>query len=176
MLDKLHLVVGDITDAPRMLDLVEELRPDYIYHFAAQAINGISYSVPEMTLDTNVVGTLNLLEAVRRHGLKTRVLLAGSSTEYGRTADVWKGAIPETAPLEPVSPYGVSKVRSLHVVKQAGGTFPEDISVRPYAADRQFLLTTFVPMARYKGSNFLKPAHPVSLYPGWVCSPWGSLV
>lgn len=64
-----------------MLDLVAELRPDYIYHFAAQAINGISYSVPEMTLETNVVGTLHLLEAVRRQGLNTRVLLAGSSMQ-----------------------------------------------------------------------------------------------
>lgn len=110
--NKLNFVQGDITDAARMLELVQQLRPDYVYHFAAQSLNGISFSKPEKTLDTNVLGTLNLLEAVRRaDGLsKTRVLLAGSCIEYGRTADSWEGPIPETAPLEPVSPYGLSKV------------------------------------------------------------------
>lgn len=110
VLDRITTVIGDITDGQRMLAVIDDIRPDYLYHFAAQAINGISYSVPELTLDTNVVGTMNILEAVRRAGLKTKVLLAGSSTVYGRTADLWEGPIPETAPLDPVSPYGVSKV------------------------------------------------------------------
>lgn len=110
LLDKLILLTGDITDGPRMTTILEELRPDYLYHFAAQAINSLSYGSPEVTLNTNVVGTMNILEAVRKAGLGTRILLAGSSTEYGKTADTWSGPIPESAPLNPVSPYGVSKV------------------------------------------------------------------
>ena len=117
ILHLLTLVQGDLADAHRMQDVVAEVLPHYIYHFGAQAINGISYSTPGLTVDVNVRGTLNLLEGVLRAGLAgfahprpTRVLLAGSSTQYGRTVDQWQGPVPEHAPLQPVTPYGVSKV------------------------------------------------------------------
>jgi nucleoside-diphosphate-sugar epimerase len=117
VLSRVELVVGDLTDAHRMLDVISTVRPTHIYHMGAQAINGISYENPGVTVDTNVRGTLNLLEAVRRAGLAgfahpapTRVLLAGSSTEYGRTVDEVPGPLGELAPLQPVTPYGVSKV------------------------------------------------------------------
>jgi len=112
------MLMGDIADGPRMMNILKTVRPDYIYHFAAQAINSISYDVPEITLDDNIIGTMNILEAVKHLGLKTRILLAGSSTEYGRTADEWDGPIPETAPLEPVSPYGVSKLATEKLANQ----------------------------------------------------------
>jgi GDP-4-dehydro-6-deoxy-D-mannose reductase len=111
-LNNIQLVRGDILDGARVKQVVAEICPTVIFHFAAQAINGVSYDSAELTLDTNIKGTFNMLEAVRFAGLsnKTRFLLAGSSTEYGKTADTWEGAIPEEAPLAPVSPYGVSKV------------------------------------------------------------------
>jgi len=125
-LDKLTLHFGDITDSTRMRSVVRELQPVYIYHMAAQAINGVSYDSPELTMNTNVMGTLNILEAVKtemsgpvadtkaakakHHVPKCRLLIAGSSTEYGQTADEWDGPLPENAPMKPVSPYGVSKV------------------------------------------------------------------
>ena len=84
ILDKITLLTGGITNGPGMLAVFEEVRPHDVYHVAAQAINGISYDVPEMTLDTNVLGTMSILEAVRRTGLMScRILLAGSSPECG---------------------------------------------------------------------------------------------
>jgi GDP-4-dehydro-6-deoxy-D-mannose reductase len=117
VLSRVELIVGDLVDAHRMIDVVAATRPSLIFHLGAQAINGISYDNPDVTVDTNVRGTLNLLEGVRRAGLggfshpdPTRVLLAGSSTEYGRTVDELPGPLGELAALQPVTPYGVSKV------------------------------------------------------------------
>lgn len=115
VLHEMTLLKGDITDASRMREVLRSTRPHTVYHLAAQAINGISYDLAQLTLDANVRGTLNVLEAVRllrdtSPDLQTRVLLAGSSTEYGRTADNYGVPIPEEAPLRPVTPYGVSKV------------------------------------------------------------------
>lgn len=117
VLARISLVSGDLTDAHRMLDVIREVNPTVVYHFAAQAINGISYANADITVDANVRGTLNLLEGLRRAGLSgfehpnpTRVLLAGSSTQYGRTVDEVAGPLGEIAPLKPVTPYGVSKV------------------------------------------------------------------
>jgi GDP-4-dehydro-6-deoxy-D-mannose reductase len=117
VLSRVTLVSGDLTDAHRMLDVVADVRPTVVYHFGAQAVNGISYANADITVDANVRGTLNVLEGVRRAGLAgfahaspTRVLLAGSSTEYGRTVDEVEGPLDERARLQPVTPYGVSKV------------------------------------------------------------------
>ena len=67
---------------------------------------GISTSAPYLTMQVNVQGTLNLLEAIKNLGLAKRVRIfnAGSSTVYGKTANEWDGPIPEHAPLQPVTP------------------------------------------------------------------------
>lgn len=103
---------GDLQDGRQIRQIVnDEIRPDVIFHFAAQAYNGVSWDCPGYTLSVNILGTLNILEALRDAGNQsTRVLLAGSSTEYGATTETWEGPIPETAPFRPVTPYGVSKV------------------------------------------------------------------
>ena len=118
VLDLLTLLTGDITDGPRMKQLLKETRPDYIYHMAAQAINGISYDNAELTIDTNIRGTFHLLDGVRELENHPRILLAGSSTEYGKTADIWTTPLTEEAPLVPVTPYGVSKLATENLGRQ----------------------------------------------------------
>jgi len=109
--NNITLVTAELTDPWRTLRIVNQTSPDIILHFAAQAFNGLSYDEPEYTLSTNIVTTLNILEAIRQLGTKdhTRILLAGSSTVYGASTEQWDGPIPETAQMQPVSPYGVSK-------------------------------------------------------------------
>lgn len=97
----------DIRDGRRVAALVERFRPDVVYHFAGQAYVVPSWENPVETFDVNLTGTLHLLEALRRHRPACSVGFAGSGTEYG-DADVIP--TPESAPLQPTSPYASSKV------------------------------------------------------------------
>ncbi len=100
---------GDVED-PFVVDrAVERAAPDRIYHLAAQSYPSASWDAPITTMRTNVEGTINLLEAVRRHAPTARVHLACTSAQYG-WVDPADTPIKETHPMRPLSPYGVSKV------------------------------------------------------------------
>ncbi len=107
--DKLSLHECDIKDAVAIRELIEKIKPDHIYHLAAQSYVKASWSAPAETFMTNVIGALNLFEAIRAAKISPRVLLVGSSEEYGL---VKKDELPikETNPLRPLSPYAVSKI------------------------------------------------------------------
>ena len=107
--DKITLVECDLRDASSTRDTLERIRPDWIFHLAAQSFVPTSWSAPTESLTTNVLGELNIFEAVRRIGLACRIQLACSSEEYGM---VFPDELPikETNPLRPLSPYAVSKV------------------------------------------------------------------
>jgi len=99
----------DIRDWCSVYDSLVRFRPDAVFHLAAQSYPTASWQRPIETLETNVIGTANVLEAVRRLGTNVRVVVAGSSAEYG-IVDPERVPISETAPLLPLHPYGVSKV------------------------------------------------------------------
>lgn len=107
--DKVKLLECDLRDASSTRDTIEEIRPEYIFHLAAQSFVPTSWNAPTESLVTNIIGQLNVFEAVRKIKLKCRIQIACSSEEYGM---VQTGEIPikETNPLRPLSPYAVSKV------------------------------------------------------------------
>lgn len=99
----------DLTDAVSARRLVDAVRPDRIFHLAAQSFVPGSWNAPSMTMDVNVNGQINLFEAIRQVGLDPLVQIAGSSEEYGL---VFPNEVPmkESNPLRPLSTYAVSKV------------------------------------------------------------------
>ena len=99
----------DLRDATSTYDTVAKVKPDWIFHLAAQSFVPTSWVAPTESLTTNVLAQVNLFEAVRRIGLKCRIQLACSSEEYGMVLPD-ETPIRETNPLRPLSPYAVSKV------------------------------------------------------------------
>jgi GDP-4-dehydro-6-deoxy-D-mannose reductase len=106
---KIKILECDLRDATSTREVVEEIRPEYIFHLAAQSFVPTSWRAPTECLVTNVIGQLNIFEAIRKTNLKPRIQIACSSEEYGMTSEE-DLPITEDTPLRPLSPYGVSKV------------------------------------------------------------------
>ena len=100
---------GDIEDTFAVTDAVAQFAPEYVFHLAAQSYPAASWGAPAATMRANVEGTVNLLEAVRRHAPQARVHIAGSSAQYGVVLPE-NVPIQESHPMRPASPYGISKV------------------------------------------------------------------
>lgn len=106
---RFHLHYGDLTDATNLIRIVQETQPDEIYNLAAQSHVQVSFESPEYTANSDAIGTLRILEAIRILGLRdrTRFYQASTSELYGKVQ-----AVPqrEDTPFYPRSPYGVAKL------------------------------------------------------------------
>lgn len=109
IIDKLHLEDADLLDSHSLYATISRIKPDYIFHLAAQSFVPTSWVSPSVTLEVNIIGSANLFEAVRQAKIDPVIQIACSSEEYGL---VHPDEVPikETNPLRPQSPYAVSKV------------------------------------------------------------------
>jgi len=115
----LHLVYGDVTDAASISTIVEQFRPDEFYHLAANSFVGCSWTSPNHVFETNTIGVINCLEALRQFKKDCRFYFAGSSEMYGDYVKRKGGNVllDENSPMIAASPYGVSKVAGYQMTK-----------------------------------------------------------
>jgi len=116
---------GDLTDSTNLIRIIQETQPDEIYNLAAQSHVQVSFDTPEYTANSDAVGTLRLLEAIRILGLekKTRFYQASTSELYGKVQEIPQR---ETTPFYPRSPYGAAKLYAYWVTvnyREAYGMF-----------------------------------------------------
>ena len=107
---------GDMTDSSSLIRIIAEVQPDEIYNLAAQSHVKVSFDVPEYTAETDAVGVLRLLEAVRilKMEKKCRIYQASTSELFGKVAEVPQS---ETTPFHPRSPYSVAKLYAYWIMK-----------------------------------------------------------
>ena len=112
----INLHWGDMTDSSSLIRIIQQVQPNEIYNLAAQSHVKVSFDVPEYTADTDAVGTLRLLEAVRILGMehKTKIYQASTSELFGKVQEVPQK---ETTPFYPRSPYGVAKQYGFWITK-----------------------------------------------------------
>jgi GDPmannose 4,6-dehydratase len=114
--DQLHLHYGDLTDSLNIVSIIKEVEPDEIYNLGAQSHVKVSFEEPEYTAQTDALGTLRVLEAVRLLGMTDRVRIYQASTSelYGLVQETPQK---ETTPFYPRSPYGVAKLYGYWIIK-----------------------------------------------------------
>ena len=112
---RLFLHYGDLTDATNLIRILQQVQPDEVYNLGAQSHVQVSFETPEYTANSDALGTLRLLEAIRILGLekKTRFYQASTSELYGKVQEIPQK---ETTPFYPRSPYGVAKLYAYWIV------------------------------------------------------------
>lgn len=115
--NKIKFFEADIKDLPSMYELIKQIEPHYIFHLAAQPVVPYSYTAPHETLTTNIIGSLNILESIRKNNFDSVIHFAGTSEEYGLVKEE-EIPIKENNPLRPQSPYSISKVAMSNLAVQ----------------------------------------------------------
>jgi len=113
---RIHLHYGDLTDSTNIMRVIQKVKPTEIYNLGAQSHVKVSFEVPEYTAQTDALGTLRVLEAVRLLGMedKVRIYQASTSELYGLVQETPQK---ETTPFYPRSPYGVAKLYAYWIIK-----------------------------------------------------------
>jgi GDPmannose 4,6-dehydratase len=114
--DSITLHYGDLTDSTNLVRVIQQVQPDEIYNLGAQSHVKVSFEMPEYTGQTDALGTLRVLEAVRLLGMeeKTRIYQASTSEMFGKVQEIPQK---ETTPFYPRSPYGCAKVYGYWITK-----------------------------------------------------------
>ena len=112
----IEIEYGDLTDYQSIAKQISKIQPDEVYNLAAQSHVRISFDVPAFTLQTNGVGVLNVLEAIKENAPKARFYQASSSEMFGSSVDD-DGFQRETTKMLPVSPYGCAKLMAFHLTR-----------------------------------------------------------
>ena len=109
LLNKVDFIEGDVTDRVSIDVIINKLKPDYIYHFAALSWVSPSWNMPSAYFNVNALGTINLLESVRKYNINSKILISCTPEEFG---DVKKKDLPinEETLVAPVNHYAASKV------------------------------------------------------------------
>jgi len=148
---ELSLSECDITNKKQVFSAVKESSPDFVFHFAGQSNVTRSWDIPTQTMDANVTGSVNVLDALKELAPGTRVLLASSREVYGKAEP--EEPLTENSPLNPVNPYGSSKLAMEFIAMQYHQAFEvEPIIIRSF--------------------NLTGPGRPAD----FVCSDWAKQV
>ncbi len=111
---QMFLHYGDLTDSSNLNRLIEQIQPNEIYNLGAQSHVQVSFEVPEYTADTDAVGVLRLLDAIRETGVNCRFYQASTSELYGKVVEIPQT---EATPFYPRSPYAIAKQYGFWIVK-----------------------------------------------------------
>jgi GDPmannose 4,6-dehydratase len=111
---RMDIFYGDLTDSSSISRIIEKIQPDEIYNLGAQSHVKISFEIPEYTCDTDALGTLRILDAIKETKIKTRFYQASSSEMFGKIQETPQK---ETTPFYPRSPYGCAKVFAYWITK-----------------------------------------------------------
>ncbi|MBY9008351.1 MAG: GDP-mannose 4,6-dehydratase [Candidatus Lokiarchaeota archaeon] len=130
-LENLVILECDVKNKNLIEKIIHTIKPKLIFHFGAQPHVIPSWEDPVNTVETNVIGTLNIFEPIKKYSLKTRVVVACTSAEYGTTTRTINRPLKETDPLMAINPYGISKLATELLARQYYLNFGiESINIR----------------------------------------------
>lgn len=170
--DELHLHYGDITDSLSIDKIVYDVKPDEIYHLAAQSHVHVSFEIPKYTGEVDALGTLYVLESMRKHCSNAKFYNASTSELFGEVIETPQT---ETTTFNPRSPYGVAKIYSYYITKnyrEAYGLFTVNGILFNHESERRG--STFVTKKITEGiANYLKTGKPFYLGNVYAKRDWG---
>jgi len=116
-IENLKIIECDLKNSDFLEKIIREIKPRYIFHFGAQPLIKQSWEDPVNTIETNVIGTINVFEPIKKYKINTRVVVTCTSTEFGTSAKIGR-PLKENDPLLAIHPYGISKIAAELLARQ----------------------------------------------------------